>query len=110
VLGAMRSDAYLINLARGGVVNEADLLRALDCGLIAGAGLDVFTTEPLPTASRWWSHPKVLLTPHVGGMSDVYEEQVMPILEHNLEAFLTGRLDDFQNRAPRPTAGVNQHG
>ena len=104
VLGAMRSDAFLINLARGGVVDEAALLEALDNGRIAGAGLDVFATEPLPAQSPLWRHPKVLLTPHVGGMSDVYEEQVMPILIHNLDAFVSGRLEDLQNKAARPHA------
>jgi phosphoglycerate dehydrogenase-like enzyme len=102
VLGAMRPDAYLINLARGGVVDEAALLAALDAGAIAGAGLDVFATEPLPANSPWWTHPKVLLTPHLGGMSDVYEAQVMPILEHNIQAFLTGQPDDMMNRVARP--------
>ena len=102
VLGAMRPDAFLINLARGGVVDEAALLEALDDGQIAGAGLDVFAAEPLPAQSPLWRHPKVLLTPHVGGMSDVYEEQVMPILIHNLDAFLAGRLEDLQNKAARP--------
>ena len=104
VLGAMRPDAFLINLARGGVVDEAALLEALDDGQIAGAGLDVFATEPLPAQSPLWRHPKVLLTPHVGGMSDVYEEQVMPILIHNLDAFVSGRLEDLQNKATRPHA------
>jgi D-2-hydroxyacid dehydrogenase (NADP+) len=107
VLEAMRPDAYLINIARGGVVDEAALLAALDAEQIAGAGLDVFAQEPLPADAPWWRHPKVLLTPHVGGMSDVYEAQVMPILEHNLDAFLSGRLDDLQNKAarPRPSQG-----
>ena len=104
VLAAMRPDAFLINLARGGVVDEAALLEALDGGQIAGAGLDVFAVEPLPAQSPLWRHPRVLLTPHVGGMSDVYEEQVMPILIHNLDAFLSGRLQDLQNMATRPHA------
>ncbi len=99
----MRPDAFLINLARGGVVDEAALLQALDRGQIAGAGLDVFATEPLPAGSPLWGHPRVLLTPHVGGMSDVYEEQVMPILVHNLDAFQSGRLEDLQNKAVRPS-------
>jgi D-2-hydroxyacid dehydrogenase (NADP+) len=105
VIGAMRPDAYLINLARGGVVDEGALLKALDEDRIAGVGLDVFTTEPLPADAPWWDHPKVLLSSHIGGMSDVYEEQVMPILEHNLRAFIEGRADDFQNRAERPSKG-----
>jgi phosphoglycerate dehydrogenase-like enzyme len=102
VIGAMQPHAYLINLARGGVVDEQALLKALNEDGIAGAGLDVFTTEPLPPDAPWWDHPKVLLSSHVGGMSDVYEDQVMPILDHNLRAFIDGRTDDFQNRAQRP--------
>ena len=106
VLAAMRADACLINLARGGVLDEEALLDALNAGGIAGAGLDVFATEPLPPASPFWDHPRVILTPHVGGMSDIYEAQVMPILEHNLAAFLNGRPDDLQNRAQRPAQRV----
>jgi len=100
-ISAMRPDAYLINLGRGSVVDEAALLAALDASAIAGAGLDVFAVEPLPPESPWWSHEKVLLTPHVGGMSDVYENQVLPIVEANLTAFLSGRPDQLQNRVTR---------
>ena len=61
---AMKPGAYLINSARGGHVVEDDLLAALASGHIAGATLDVFQTEPLPDASPFWDHPKVVVTPH----------------------------------------------
>lgn len=108
VLGAMRKDAFLVNLARGGVVDEVALLEALDAGAIEGAGLDVFNTEPLPESSAFWAHPRVLLTPHIGGMSDNYPEQVMPIITHNFAAFLAGRLGDLKNAAPRASQGHHQ--
>lgn len=63
---AMREDALLVQLARGGHLVEADLLKALDRGRPAMAALDVFETEPLPEDHAYWGHPKVFLTPHVG--------------------------------------------
>jgi len=66
-LAAMPQGCYLVNIARGGHVVDADLLAALDAGHIAGAFLDVFNTEPLPADHPFWSHPKVWTTPHVAG-------------------------------------------
>jgi len=59
--------AYFINMARGGHVVDADLLAALDSGHLAGATLDVFHVEPLPSDHPYWTHPKVRVTPHVAG-------------------------------------------
>jgi phosphoglycerate dehydrogenase-like enzyme len=87
----MKRTAYLINVARGGVVDENALMTAINNGEIAGAGLDVFEQEPLPVDSPLWSQPNLNLTPHLGGMVDVYVEQAMPILIHNLKAFLSGQ-------------------
>jgi glyoxylate/hydroxypyruvate reductase A len=67
--GALGGPA-LINAGRGGLQNEADILRALDDGTLTGASLDVFEREPLPAKSPFWSHPKVFVTPHNAAQSD----------------------------------------
>lgn len=67
LLGKLPKDAYLINIGRGGHVVDADLLAALDSGHLSGAALDVFNEEPLPPASVYWTHPKVMVTPHIAG-------------------------------------------
>jgi glyoxylate/hydroxypyruvate reductase A len=66
-LSQLRPDAYLINIARGRHVVDEDLLALLDSGHIAGATLDVFRTEPLPTEHAFWRHPRVTVTPHIAG-------------------------------------------
>jgi len=63
----VRSGAWFVNVGRGSTVDESALLRALDRGVIAGAGLDVFEHEPLPSSSALWSHERVLISPHVAG-------------------------------------------
>lgn len=68
-LAALPRGAWLINLARGGLVVDEALLAALDSGQLAGASLDVFATEPLPPGHRYWSHPKVRITPHVAALT-----------------------------------------
>ena len=98
---AMKPTAYLINVARGGVVDETALIAALKNGDIAGAGLDVFEHEPLPADSPLWSQQNLILTPHLGGMVDVYLEQAMPLLIHNIKAFLNGNEDNMLNVASR---------
>lgn len=69
-LGQLPKGACVINCARGGHVVEADLIAALDAGHLAGATLDVFQTEPLPEEHPFWTHPKVVVTPHVASMTD----------------------------------------
>ncbi len=62
--------AYVINVARGGHLIEADLIAALDSGHLSGASLDVFQTEPLPEGNPLWHHPKIVATPHIAAISD----------------------------------------
>jgi len=69
ILGKLPQGAYLVNVARGGLVVDDDLLALLDSGHLAGATLDVFHTEPLPASHRFWSHPKVFLTPHCSALT-----------------------------------------
>ncbi len=83
-LRAMRRTAYLINIARGSVVDEAALVRALGDGTIAGAVLDVFEEEPLPPTSPLWTLPNVILTPHVAGEPADYARRVADVFADNV--------------------------
>ncbi|WP_254546185.1 D-2-hydroxyacid dehydrogenase [Halomarina pelagica] len=93
---AMRGDAYLINVARGGVVEQDALVEALSAGEIAGAGLDVFDPEPLPRESPLWGMENVILTPHVGAMTNRYHADVGELVVENVERAERG--DDLVNR------------
>ena len=97
VLCAMKPSGFLINLARGPVVDEQALVRRLRDGNVAGAGLDVFENEPLPADNPLWDMPNVIITPRIGGQSDVYGEQVLPLVVHNLHCFAQGRLNEMKN-------------
>ena len=90
-LRLMQPHAVLINLARGALVDEAALVRALTEGWIAGAGLDVFEEEPLSPASPLYELDNVLLSCHSAGTTDQFAERVLPILCDNLRRFLAGR-------------------
>ena len=100
VLAAMKPSAFLINLARGGVLDEAALIEHLQAGKIAGAGLDIFTKQPLPPDNPLWRMPNVIITPNIGGRSDKFVEQTLTVVEPNLKAFLEGRLKDLRNLVP----------
>jgi phosphoglycerate dehydrogenase-like enzyme len=97
VIAAMKSSAFLINLARGGVVDEAALIEHLQAEKIAGAGIDVFSQMPLPPDNPLWRMRNVIITPNIGGRSDNFIEQTMTVLEPNLQAFTDGRLKDMRN-------------
>lgn len=90
VFHTMKSTAFLINVGRGSVINERHLIRALQRGWIAGAGLDVFETEPLPEDSPLWEMQNVILTPHVSGMTSHYEERAAELFVANLRRYLAG--------------------
>jgi phosphoglycerate dehydrogenase-like enzyme len=83
-LGMMKQSAYLINVARGGCVEEVALLNALRSGGIAGAAIDHFKAEPLPADSPFWDMENVIITPHTGGETRMYEDNVIDILLENL--------------------------
>lgn len=89
-LRTMKPTAYLINVARGGVVEEAALVRALEQDWIAGAGLDVFAIEPLPADSRLWELPNAVLSPHVSGGIEGEFELATDLFIDNLNRYLKG--------------------
>jgi phosphoglycerate dehydrogenase-like enzyme len=90
-LRAMKPTAYLINIARGPVIDEAALTRALQEGWIAGAGLDVFEKEPLPQGSELWTLPNVIITPHVAGIMSDYNARAIEVFCENLRRYLAGQ-------------------
>jgi D-2-hydroxyacid dehydrogenase (NADP+) len=97
VLSAMKPTAFLVNIARGELVDEAALIEALKAGKFAGAALDAFAQEPLPPDHPFWKMKNVIVTSHVGGRSDIYVEQAVPIIEENLRRFLKGERKDLIN-------------
>jgi glyoxylate/hydroxypyruvate reductase len=88
-LATMRSSAWLINIGRGAVVDEAALQQALGTGRIAGAVLDVFGSEPLPPDHPLWAFDNVVVTPHIAGPSTV--EEIAPVFNDNLARWLARR-------------------
>lgn len=86
----MKPSSYLINIGRGQLIDEEDLVRALKKGWIAGAGLDVFETEPLPAKSPLWEMENVILTPHISGFTPHYDERAVDLFAENLRRYLEG--------------------
>ena len=90
-LKAMKPSAYLINIGRGGIIDEDVLVRALSENWIAGAGLDVFATEPLPPESKLWELPNLLFSPHVSGDMEDYIGHATDVFCKNLRRYLEGK-------------------
>ncbi len=84
----MKDSAILVNVARGGVVNEADLITALEAGQIAGAAMDVFAAEPLPADDPIWNAPNLLISPHCSAVYDGWEAASLALFSENLGRFL----------------------
>ena len=80
----MKPSAYFINISRGAVVNEGDLVTALEQGLIKGAGLDVFEQEPLDETSHLWDMENVIITPHLAALSPNYLDRAIKLFADNL--------------------------
>lgn len=90
-LAAMRPDALLVNIGRGGLVDTDALITALRDGQIGGAALDVTDPEPLPADSPLWQMPNVIITPHIAGMSRQYQDRATMLFAENLRHYLDGK-------------------
>jgi phosphoglycerate dehydrogenase-like enzyme len=90
-LRAMRRNAYLVNIARGKVIDEDALIRALRERWIAGAGLDVTEEEPLPSDSPLYAMSNVILTPHISGESVHYDQRLTALFADNLQRYRSGK-------------------
>lgn len=90
IFSQMKEGTLFINVGRGPTVKTDDLIKALDNGKLAFAGLDVFETEPLPENSELWGREDVLITPHITGIAEHFKKRLFAIFEENLEAYLAG--------------------
>lgn len=90
MLTRMRPTAYIYNIGRGPIIDQDALIKALDEGTIAGAGLDVTTPEPLPAESPLWAMENVMVTAHTSGSTPHYWERILAILETNIARFQAG--------------------
>jgi phosphoglycerate dehydrogenase-like enzyme len=97
---AMKPGALFVNVARGGLVDEAALLAALDAGQVGGAGLDVFAREPVDPASELVQHPRVLATPHVGWHTGLMFRRTSEVFAKNLQRFARGEAPRWAVNSP----------
>lgn len=91
IFEAMKPGAFLVNVARGGVIKDEDLVAALKSGKVGGAVLDVFEPEPLPADSPYWNLPNVIVTPHISGVSADLLDRVIDLFVANLKRYLNGQ-------------------
>lgn len=98
MLDRVRS-CWLINVARAPLVDEAAMLRALDDGRLAGAALDVFGTEPLPADSPLWTHPRIMISPHIAGVTSI---------EGAVDGFLSALAALEAGRSPERVVDVGE--
>jgi phosphoglycerate dehydrogenase-like enzyme len=92
----MKPSAFIINIARGAIIDESALIQALQSSKIAGAGLDVFSTEPLDKDSPLFDLDNVFLSPHISGNFPKYQRDVVLQFADNLNRFMAGK--DLKNR------------
>lgn len=90
-LRAMKPTAFIVNIARGGIIDEAALIRALKEKWIAGAGLDVFEKEPLPGESELWKLENAIIAPHISSATPHYDDRATDLFCENLRRYLRGR-------------------
>jgi phosphoglycerate dehydrogenase-like enzyme len=91
MIGAMRDGACLVDVSRGGILDEEALRKALQSGKLAGAALDVFASEPLGPDSPLWDAPRLFLSPHIAGNSPRYEERAADLFAENLRRYVNSR-------------------
>jgi phosphoglycerate dehydrogenase-like enzyme len=91
MIAAMRPNAFLIDVSRGGILDEDALVKALEDGHLAGAALDVFAREPLPPESPLWTAPNLLVSPHISSDSPLYDQRAAGVFGENLRRYLAGQ-------------------
>jgi phosphoglycerate dehydrogenase-like enzyme len=95
----MKPSAFFVNIGRGTTVDEEDLIKALEEKWIAGAGLDTFAKEPLSPESPLWEIPGVIITPHIAGAAEDYQEKATEIFCENLKRYVSGqKLKNLVNK------------
>lgn len=97
LFASMKPSAFFINFARGGLVVDEDLVDALKRGVIAGAGVDVYRTEPLPKDHIFWDCPNLFMTSHQGGSNVSYVDLALPAMKTNIRAYLAGKPEEMVN-------------
>lgn len=98
-LRQMKPTAFLVNIARGGIVNESALVRALKENWIAGAGMDVFEKEPLPAESELWKCENALIAPHISSATPHYDDRAVALFSENLRRYISsGELLNLVDR------------
>jgi phosphoglycerate dehydrogenase-like enzyme len=90
VLERLPSDAIVVNVSRGTLLDETALLDLLDAARLRGAALDVFATEPLPAGHPLWRHPRVLVSPHVAAVTTRFWERETGLIMENVRRYLAG--------------------
>lgn len=91
-LAQLPRGSHVVNISRGGIVDESALLAALDSGQLNGAALDVFSVEPLPAEHRLWTHPKVNVTPHMAGPTHI--SSAVEVIAGNIRRMERGELPE----------------
>jgi phosphoglycerate dehydrogenase-like enzyme len=89
-IAALKPTACLVDVARGGILNQEALIAALRERRIGGAALDVFPEEPLPPESPLWNFPNVIISPHISGNTPIYDERAIELFSENLRRYLSG--------------------
>jgi phosphoglycerate dehydrogenase-like enzyme len=87
-IGALKEQAYIVDVSRGGVLDHEALIKALRERRLGGAALDVFSTEPLPEDSPLWNFPNVIISPHISGNTPFYDERAVDLFSENLRRYL----------------------